>query len=485
MNRGLVTALWLTIGTAVAWGETLYYDGFGYEQPSAGVGADLWKYNVNAYQLGDPALPWQPPGHPTTYLPSPWVAANNGSLSGYWPFVIPFPLSIPGLPAGTGYSVEVYGSAGNTGKCARVPVGGENGLASGTVYYSLIVRVMESICLDPGVEALGGDFHVGFNHEAADPASTAVVRAATRLRLRRSVWVDGNHRWNIGVQADEDVASSATTVWDSTIYPGGTTSTPLFVVGSYEFRNNEGDTPTLTDDVCSLWVNPDRSTFGQATPPPATLTASGADIQNLRIRSFFIRHGNSAGSATYGYPVQRAGFDEVRIGTSWADVVPCMPPTLAGISPKWGLRGRTVTGVTITGSNFSVGATDVKLTRAGEPDIVGYNVNVADSGHLTCDFDLPDVPPQRRTLAVTTCGGTATVWTDAFLINCPPGDFDCDEDVDVSDMMSFVSCGSGPRIPYEAGCEYKDLDEDGDVDQHDFGIFQRCYGDPANPDCAN
>jgi hypothetical protein len=486
-KRALLAAVLLAIGTAPAWGELMYYDGFAYEPPSEGGTAPdgafaLWKYNANAYQLGDPNLPWTPTDHPTDYSPSPWVAANNLTANGYWPFVIPYDLRIPGMPAGTGHSVAMRGGASNSGKCARVPVGGASGVSSGTVYYSVMVWVIECVSLPEGTQPGNGGFYVGYNDAAADPASANVQRAAARLRMRRAVYNGFHQKMNVGIQADEGQAT--TLVWDPTIYEAGVPSAPLFVVGSYEFLNNEGETPNLTDDVCSLWVNPDRGTFGQATPPPATVTTSGADIQNLYIRSLFIRAGASSGGAPY--PIQHAAFDELRIGTTWADVVPCQPAAVTSMTPSRGRPGTTITGVAITGSSFSAGATDVKLTIAGEPDIVAYNVNVIDSHHFTCDFDLPAGLPQVRTLAVTTCGGTAATLSDVFVLSCSPGDFDCDEDVDVDDLGTFLSCGSGPAIPYQAGCQYEDFDGDGDVDAQDFGVFQRCNGNtPPDPNCAD
>jgi hypothetical protein len=66
------------------------------------------------------------------------------------------------------------------------------------------------------------------------------------------------------------------------------------------------------------------------------------------------------------------------------------------------------------------------------------------------------------------------------------GDYDRDEDVDLSDLMVWEACASGPGVAAAGGCEDKDLDHDGDVDQGDFSIQQHCYsggnGTPA-ADC--
>jgi uncharacterized delta-60 repeat protein len=75
-----------------------------------------------------------------------------------------------------------------------------------------------------------------------------------------------------------------------------------------------------------------------------------------------------------------------------------------------------------------------------------------------------------------------------YLLPVVPTDDDADGDVDIIDLEAFVSCVSGPAIPFAACCAGKDFDADGDVDQSDFGILQGCFsgaerlGDPA---CAD
>lgn len=71
-------------------------------------------------------------------------------------------------------------------------------------------------------------------------------------------------------------------------------------------------TGTATDTV-DFWVNPDSSTFGSSTPPTATGSTSG---------------GNNVASIPYFglYAASGAGpsilFDEIRLGTNWAQVTP-------------------------------------------------------------------------------------------------------------------------------------------------------------------
>ncbi len=75
-----------------------------------------------------------------------------------------------------------------------------------------------------------------------------------------------------------------------------------------------------------------------------------------------------------------------------------------------------------------------------------------------------------------------------IVLPCHPADFDCDGDVDETDLVLFTACFSGANVPVAPHCRGKDLDNDGDADLDDFGVVQRCYRGPnvpADPNCAN
>jgi hypothetical protein len=98
-------------------------------------------------------------------------------------------------------------------------------------------------------------------------------------------------------------------------------------------------------------------------------------------------------------------------------------------------------------------------------------------------------------------------WNKVWVIDAigrVPVDFNHDRVVDTEDLAVFLSCATGPAIPYAAsalpaqppGCPLMpdengkivaDVDSDGDVDQDDFGLLQRCWSGPdapADPACA-
>ena len=90
-------------------------------------------------------------------------------------------------------------------------------------------------------------------------------------------------------------------------------------------------------------------------------------------------------------------------------------PTLSSVAPNQGLRGTTVA-VTLTGTNFVVGATTVNVAGGG---VTVTNVVVGSATSLTASFVLdPAAADGFRSVTVTTAGGTSGA--RIFTINLPP-----------------------------------------------------------------
>ena len=83
----------------------------------------------------------------------------------------------------------------------------------------------------------------------------------------------------------------------------------LFLVGSYTFNPNTGD------DVSSLWINPSSGDLGAGSAPTADFadTTGGTDL--VSVGSILLRQ-SAAPHLT---------MDELRVGTSWADVTSPVP----------------------------------------------------------------------------------------------------------------------------------------------------------------
>lgn len=115
----------------------------------------------------------------------------------------------------------------------------------------------------------------------------------------------------------------------------------MLVVQAYTF-NPAGS----SDDDYAIWVNPDPTTLGTDTPPPASATAypEGNDLA-------YIDRINFRQSTAVQTP-QAVTFDEIRVGLSWADVTPVAGPARPEIIS---VEGAGTTTVTVTWKNTLIG----------------------------------------------------------------------------------------------------------------------------------
>lgn len=100
-----------------------------------------------------------------------------------------------------------------------------------------------------------------------------------------------------------------------------------------------------------------------------------------------------------------------------------VPPTLqplsvTAISPSTGTNDQSILS-TVTGTGFKPGAV-VKLTLAGQPDIVASGVTLTGNSTITCTFDLTGKATGTWDLAVTNpVDGTTSVRSTAFTLTSP------------------------------------------------------------------
>ena len=244
-----------------------FADATGSGGSSYAVGDYLMK-EVNALGTTWYALP-NPPAPPATGLPV--VAAGN--------------LSYGGLPAGSGNCISIPAAAGVMGRLTLGFV-----VTNGTAYYSFLLKVTDLSALDSG--GAPSDFFAGFGDTIGNQNAT-LLRAATRLYARRS-----GSGFNLGVA--RNTSNSAFWVFETT---QRSLNTVYFVVGCYDYDSH----------TAKLWVDPAGTSFGAASAPAPTLTAtSGADLNSNGIRAFVL------GCRTN--PPPACLVDELRIGTTWAYV---------------------------------------------------------------------------------------------------------------------------------------------------------------------
>ena len=101
---------------------------------------------------------------------------------------------------------------------------------------------------------------------------------------------------------------------DSNYNPGDT----LFLVLSYTFNSG------VSNDVARLYVNPIPGSLEGANTPVVTTSGTVADVSNDQIQAFFLRNNSVEPAVTQ--------IDDLRVGTTWADVTPVPEPSAAALA---------------------------------------------------------------------------------------------------------------------------------------------------------
>ncbi len=224
----------------------------------------------------------------------------NGGTSG---LIEAGSLAIPGLADPSGNRL----TWGNSSMSLRLPLG--TNLTSGAVYFSFMLRV--------------DDLGASFSSDGTLAGFT--TGTGTSFGTKVNIRVNGAGGFNLGVSKSAGTTYGA---WAGTGFQVGDT---LFIVGRYRFNGG-----TTTDDLCDLWLNPARDSFGATTPPPATIAGVGSDGNDLaQIDRFFFRSGGTSSS-----PAKLVA-DELRVGLTWAAVTSPAPPKLvvrssdSGFDLRW------------------------------------------------------------------------------------------------------------------------------------------------------
>lgn len=228
-----------------------------------------------------------------------WALNGNATAS---PIVTTAPgMSVPGLsPGGVGNAVH-YTPTGDT---LRININSdETGIAAGSVFYSLMLQVNDlgSTPTNNGT----GSFIGGLNNLTGTQATVPSV-VGGKLRMQQ---ITGNGTdYVLGTQANGGASA-----FDSTVFHPGD---QVFAVVEYN----------IDTKVSQLWVNPNPADYGAASAPAASATSGVGNVINLGIASFVLRMNSVAPDTT---------IDELRVGTSWADVTSVPEPaslSLVGVA---------------------------------------------------------------------------------------------------------------------------------------------------------
>lgn len=293
-----------------------------------------------------------------------WITRSPASGGTYDPakdtLITSGNFSYPGLAPSSGNSVRYGSSVSNnpTLYTDAIDLPG-NPFTSGSVYYSAIVRFHTTNAFGSASRTS----YAAFSEDPADPLTDAgfgVITASgsVNIPLPAGAWIrnSGTTQFHLGSgkqNGDGMGTSAGAPSWQAaSAFPnqqGNTAGTGqdwatienniYFIVLKYTFV---GSGPG-NDDTVSMWINPIASTLGDDageagagaaggsyySATNATVTAN-VDASALGIQSFMLI--GNAQSSQRGDKTIDVSLDELRIGTTWADVTPA--PPLLTIGPS-------------------------------------------------------------------------------------------------------------------------------------------------------
>lgn len=164
---------------------------------------------------------------------------------------------------------------------------------SGVIYYSALVKVVDSVGLAANTNASGDFFlHLG------TASGTSVGSFFARLNIRRGT---ASGTVQLGV-ANRGATTTTNPTFSTANLAIGQTH---FIVVKYDFASG----------VASLWINP-TTNFGGSEPSGA-ITNNAGTATITQAASIAIRQGTNTGNIE---------IDEIRVGQTWASVTPAPPP---------------------------------------------------------------------------------------------------------------------------------------------------------------
>jgi hypothetical protein len=271
---------------------------------ASGASAALLVYEPFDYPAGERVL-----GQTNPSTGNDWLLAAAAGASGDTTAINTASGNLsppPALGDAVGNSATITGVGNLSGAANRLGLGTSFDANSGdTVYYSLLLRIDDVSNSNTGV----GGFFIGLNNLGNTASTTNPGSVAARLQVRQDP--GDPTKYNLGiVRQRAPTAAEPITSWSGPMTPGET----LFVVGSSELVAG------TQNDIARLWINPDPSTFGAASPPPATLTDDTTGIgTDIGVLSVLLRQS----------PAPFLTLDELRVGTTWAAVTVPEPATIA------------------------------------------------------------------------------------------------------------------------------------------------------------
>jgi len=156
----------------------------------------------------------------------------------------------------------------------------------------------------------------------------------------------------------------------------------------------------------------------------ASITVDGTAVRCSPVREYFVRFSMKQLDAPNGTnwvviaPPDVANDKQAGNGTtklSWD----LNSPTITSITPNNGTNDGPINITNLAGTSFA-GAATVKLTKAGQGDIVATNVAVVSGSKITCTFDLTGkATGPWNVVVINEADPTAATLNNGFTINAP------------------------------------------------------------------
>ncbi len=324
-------------------------------------------------------------------------------------------------------------SAGNSvfgatkgGRFAGTQFTSQTNTDGNTVYVSFLYQVTNYPTATPGVIAFLDSTNIGNSQSAVMPGYTGLALLM-------------DHTGHIGINAGSTNGSTAHFESSATAL-----NTTVLIVARYTFH-------PAASDIVDLWVDPSSSSYGAASAPVSDESVANTSYHLPYIANFTISYNN--GDATFGEK-----WDEVRIGTNWAQAVPSgNVPGLANAAHSLMLSA-TPASITANGTSTSVVAMQardingVNLTTGGATvtfaTTLGAVSSTTDDGNGTYQATLTSGTSLGSAKVTAKLGGTsiATIGTAtnsaSLTVNFVPGPVSASASTATANPTTLAADGS-------------------------------------------
>ncbi len=199
--------------------------------------------------------------------------------------------------------------------------------ANSTLYYSVLLNVpsIAGLTIAHSNPNANNDGLIAFsNVQGSQGTAPNTWNGELVIRLGADA-----SKYNLGIRASTTPNNTTgsipgATYWTGDLVPGQT----YFIVAQATLGTNPG---TAANDLNSIWLNPNSATFGldetnRPAPDGSSIGGDSGTDANNSMQSIII----GAGVATAGAAPNDTFIDELRVGTTWADVT-AVPEASAGL----------------------------------------------------------------------------------------------------------------------------------------------------------